>query len=102
MDVMVDLCIVPLGEGSSLSKYIAECTRILRRSGLKTTLHGFGTIIEGNWDEVFDSVKQCHLALHNELGVERITTTIKLGTRTDKVQSAEDKVNAVERLLSKP
>lgn len=100
MNVMVDLCIVPLGVGVSLSKYIAECTRILRSSGLKTTLHPYGTIIEGEWDAVFAAIKQCHEALHSEMDVARITTTLKLGTRVDKAQSGQDKVNSVERLLA--
>ncbi|PCJ15619.1 MAG: hypothetical protein COB04_12880 [Gammaproteobacteria bacterium] len=101
MNVMIDLCIVPIGEGTSLSPYIAQCTRILRSSGLKTTLHPFGTIVEGEWDAVFAAVKQCHSYLHVAMDVVRINTTIKVGTRTDKAQTGEEKVASVERLLKK-
>lgn len=101
MKVIVDLCVVPLGVGTSLSIYIAECHKILTRAGLKTTLHAYGTNIEGEYDAVFEAIKECHQAVH-ALGAPRITTTIKLGTRTDREQSMGDKVQSVLDKLSTP
>ena len=49
MKVIVDLCVVPIGVGSSVSKYITECEKILNKAGLKTMLHAYGTNIEGDW-----------------------------------------------------
>lgn len=98
MKVMVDLCIVPIGVGVSLSPYVAACEKVLADSGLKTALHGYGTNIEGEWDEVFAAVKHCHEVVH-DMGAPRITTTIKLGTRTDRDQSMEDKVASVKKKL---
>lgn len=95
MKVIVDLCVVPLGVGVSVSNYIVECEKILQAAGLKTHLHAYGTNIEGEWDDVFRAIKKCHERVH-EIGAPRITTTIKLGTRTDKDQSMEDKVNSVK------
>jgi len=94
MKVLVDLCIVPLGVGVSVSTYIAACQRVLRDAGLKTALHSYGTNIEGEWEEVFAAVKRCHQVVH-QMGAPRITTTIKLGTRTDREQTMEDKINSV-------
>lgn len=98
MKVIVDLCIVPLGVGVSVSKYIAECEKILTAAGLKTHLHAYGTNIEGEWDEVMNAIKACHEKVHAD-GAPRITTTIKLGTRIDKEQSMQDKVESVRRKL---
>ena len=98
MKVLVDLCIVPLGVGVSLSPYVAACEKVLAGAGLKTTLHSYGTNIEGEWEEVFAAVKRCHEVVH-EMGAPRVTTTIKLGTRTDRVQSMEDKVRSVQEKL---
>jgi len=95
---MVDLCIVPIGVGVSLSEYIVACQKIVRDAGLTHELHGFGTNIEGEWDEVFDVVKRCHQTVH-EMGAPRITTTIKLGTRSDRPQSLKDKVDSVQEKL---
>ncbi len=94
MKVMVDLCVVPIGVGVSLSEYIVECEKVLEGAGLKHELHAYGTIIEGEWDDVFATIKECHKAVHDK-GAPRITTTIKVGTRTDRDQTSEDKVKSV-------
>lgn len=99
MKVIMDLCVVPLGVGVSVSEYVAACERVIREAGLKAELHAYGTNIEGEWDEVMATVKRCHQAVH-ELGAPRITTTIKLGTRTDRDQSMADKVRSVEDKLA--
>ena len=98
MNVVVDLCVIPIGVGVSLSEYIAECERILKKAGLSFELHPYGTNIEGEWDAVFAAVKECHRRVH-EMGVPRIATTIKLGTRVDREQSMADKVSSVEEKL---
>jgi uncharacterized protein (TIGR00106 family) len=98
MKVLVDLCVVPIGVGVSLSPYIAACEKVLTEAGLKTSLHSYGTNIEGEWDDVFAAVKKCHEVVHN-MGAPRITTTIKLGTRTDRAQSMEDKIRSVKEKL---
>ena len=98
MDVIVDLSVVPLGVGVSVSKYVAACHRVLKDCGLKSQLHAYGTNIEGDWDTVFAAIKRCHEVVH-EMGAPRITTTIKLGTRTDRKQTMGDKVKSVQRKL---
>jgi uncharacterized protein (TIGR00106 family) len=47
MNVILDLCVVPIGVGVSLSPYVAACEKVLKEAGLKTTLHANGTNIEG-------------------------------------------------------
>ncbi len=94
MNVIIDLCVVPMGVGVSVSQYVAECHRVLAETGLKIQLHAYGTNIEGEWDAVMDAVKQCHERVH-AMGAPRITTTIKLGTRTDREQGMDDKVTSV-------
>ena len=39
MNVMIDLCVVPIGVGVSLSPYVAACEKVLQQSGLKHVLH---------------------------------------------------------------
>jgi uncharacterized protein (TIGR00106 family) len=98
MQVILDLCIVPLGVGVSVSAYVAECHRVIREAGLQSQLHAYGTNIEGDWDAVMAAVKQCHERVH-AMGAPRITTTIKLGTRIDRDQTMADKVRSVEDKL---
>jgi len=94
MNVILDLCVVPLGVGVSVSKYVAACQSVLEGAGLEPHLHAYGTTIEGEWDKVMEAVRACHEHLH-EMGVPRLSTTIKLGTRTDRAQTIEQKVRSV-------
>ncbi len=99
MKAIADVCVVPVGVGVSVSKYIAACQEIFDEAGLSTHLHAYGTNIEGEWDTVFAAIKRCHEAIH-EMGAPRISTTIKVGTRTDREQTMADKVKSVELKLS--
>jgi uncharacterized protein (TIGR00106 family) len=99
MKVIVDFCVIPLGVELSLSPYIAECQRILEDAGLKHELHAYGTNIEGEWEAVMDAIKRCHYRLH-EMGAPRISTTLKLGTRTDRDESIASKVQSVQQQLA--
>lgn len=95
MDVIVDLCVVPLGVGVSVSSQVKRCLEVIEKSGLSYNVHGYGTNIEGEWEAVFSVIKECHQTLHNE-GVARISSTVKLGTRIDKAQSITDKIESVK------
>jgi len=99
MNVMLDMSIVPMGVGVSVSAYVAECQRVLKNLGFDPKMHAYGTTIEGQWDNVFEAVRKCHEVLHG-MGVPRISTSIRMGTRTDKDQSARDKVESVEQKLT--
>lgn len=67
MKVIADLCIVPVGVGVSLSRYVAACEEVIRQSGLEAQLHAYGTNVEGDWDQVMAALKRCHEVVH-ELG----------------------------------
>jgi len=100
MNVIADIAIVPIGVGVSLSKYVAACERVLTEAGLKPQLHANGTNVEGDWETIFNALKHCHETEH-AMGAPRISTTIRLGTRTDKVQTLSDKIDSVEEKLIK-
>jgi uncharacterized protein (TIGR00106 family) len=99
MKVLLDLCVVPIGVGVSVSEYIAACQLVLKEAGLKHEMHMYGTNIEGDWDDVMAAVKKCHEVVH-QLGAPRISSTIRLGTRTDKNQTMEDKIRSVRQKLT--
>ena len=98
MNTIAEFTIIPIGVGLSLSKYIAVCEEILEESGLSYELHANGTNLEGEWDIVMAAIKACHNKLH-AMGVPRIATQIKIGTRTDKPQKMTDKINSVRSKL---
>ena len=98
MYVIAEFTIIPLGVGLSLSQYVVKCEQILRESGLKYELHANGTNVEGDWEAVFTALKLCHESLH-VMGVPRIHSEIKAGTRIDRAQSMNNKVASVQAKL---
>lgn len=94
MKVIADLSVVPIGVGVSLSRYVAACQKVIEEAGLDCELHANGTNIAGDWDAVLAAVKRCHEVVH-EMGAPRITTLLKLGTRSDRDQTMADKVASV-------
>ncbi len=101
MFVTAELCIIPMGTEPSVSSYIAHCSRLIQQSGLKHSTHAYGTNIEGEWDDVMAVVRQCHESLHNA-GVPRLFSTLKIGTRTDKNQSLQNKLDSLDAALREP
>ena len=98
MNAIAEFTLIPIGVGVSLSKYVALCEQVLEESGLSYELHANGTNLEGEWDQVMQAIKTCHEKLH-ETGVPRISTVIKIGTRTDREQKMIDKIASVRAKL---
>ena len=98
MKVIADLCVVPIGVGVSVSRQIAACQQVLKDAGVENNRQAYVTKIAGEWDTVMKAIKRCHEVVH-EMGAPRISTSIKLGTRTDRDQSMTDKISSVEQKL---
>ena len=96
MRVVADLTVVPLGVGTSLSAYVAACERVLETAGLHPRLHAFGTNIEGEWNDLVAAVRRCHEVVH-AMGAPRVSTSLKLSTRTDREESIDAKIASVGR-----
>ncbi len=90
--------VTPIGVGVSLSSYIAECERVFYEEGLKVQLHAHGTNLEGPWGRVRRAIERAIARVH-ALGAPRVSTWIKLSTRTDRAQTMEEMVESVRRKL---
>ena len=73
--------------------------RLIKATGLSYTMHSAGTTLEGSWDEVMRAIGQAHALVHRQ-GALRIQTDIRVGSRTDKVQTFAEKVSKVESILA--
>lgn len=94
---LADVCLIPIGTGTaSVLDEVAVITKLARSSQLDCTLHSAGTTIAGPWSQVMELIGQFHEVLH-EKGVVRIQSDIRVGTRTDKSQKPQDKIDVVER-----
>jgi len=86
-----------------VAEYIAECQRILEKSGLTFKMHGYGTNLEGPWAQVSQAIHDCHTAVHAS-GAPRVATDIRIGTRIDREiapgSGNEGKVKRVQDILN--
>lgn len=98
MHAIADICVIPITGQLSVREPVARAVEILRARGLEVRLHAYGSNVEGPLSEVLAAIQDIHEQLHAD-GVPRLSTSIKLGTRTDKSQHMQDKVDAVETLL---
>ncbi len=99
MKVIADFTLVPIGVGTSLSKYVAACHQVLEELEIEHNLHAYGTNIQGEWEEVFAAIRRCHEVVH-EMGAPRVGTNIRVGSRTDRDQTMADKMDSVSRRLA--
>ena len=91
MKALAEIQVIPIGVGVSVRKEVKRAHDIIRKSGLEVRLHAYGTNVEGELDTILATVKTLHETLHAE-GAPRLSTTIKIGTRTDKDVSLDEKL----------
>jgi len=96
MHVIAELSIVPLAAGASISDEVAACEELIRDAGLDYEVHANGTNMAGDMNAVFGAVKRCHDHLHAK-GVARVTSTLRLDSRTDREQTLERRTAGAAR-----
>jgi uncharacterized protein (TIGR00106 family) len=83
MKATAEIQVIPIGVGVSVRNEVKRAHKLLEEAGLKIQLHSYGTNVEGELNQIFKAVEHVHETLHSE-GTVRLTTAIKIGTRTDK------------------
>jgi len=96
--MIIELSVIPIGVGPSLSKYVACVMKVIQDSGLKFESHSMATNIECDWEDISPLVKKCHDELR-KMGVERISSTVRISERTDKPYTMEGKMISLEEKL---
>lgn len=91
MKATAEIQVIPIGAGVTVREHVKKAHEILATSGLTVQLHAFGTNVEGELDDILAAVKRVHETLH-AAGVVRITSAVKIGTRTDKVPTLAGKL----------
>lgn len=91
MKAIAEVQIIPIGSGVSVRKEVMRAHQLLEESGLEIVLHANGSNLEGELEEVLEAIRRTIEALHAE-GVVRLSSHIKIGTRTDKVPSMQGKL----------
>jgi len=91
MHAIAEVQIIPIGVGVSVRKEVKRAHELLEASGLPITLHANGSNLEGELSDVLGAIRKTIETLHDE-GIVRLSTHIKVGTRTDKVPSMAGKL----------
>ena len=86
MRATAEIQVIPIGEGVSIRREVQRAHDLIVESGLGIQDHAYGTNVEGEVEEIFALVQRIHEVLHAE-GVVRLSTAVKVGTRTDKEPS---------------
>ncbi len=93
---IVAVSISPVGEGVSVSRYVAEALRVVRaQDRVRYKLDSMFTTLEGDLDETFALIRRMQEAVF-ALGAVRVGTVIKIDDRRDRVVSMEDKIRSAE------
>jgi len=98
--MVMELTVIPLGAGSSMSTKLAELIKIIDASGLDYRVTAFGTLVEGPLEQVLDLARRCHLEARRQ--ADRVLTILRLddfGPRTGELQGA---VERVEKKIGRP
>lgn len=97
--VLLEFSMSPLGKGESVSTYVSRSLDIIDRSGVEYRLNPMGTVLEGDWDEVFHVVRQCYERMKEDCN--RVSCTIKVDYRKGHKGRLRGKVASVEKRLGK-
>ena len=97
--MLAEFSIFPIGEGESLSKYVARSMKLIDESGLAYRINPMGTVVEGEWDEVMALIKSCHNAILED--TQRVTCSIKIDDRKGKTNALDMKIKSVEEKVGR-
>ena len=97
--VLLEFSMSPLGKGESVSKYVSRSLDIIDKSGVPYRLNPMGTVLEGEWEEVFSVVRKCYERMRKDCN--RVSCSIKVDYRKGHSGRLVSKVASVEKTLKR-
>jgi uncharacterized protein (TIGR00106 family) len=97
--MLLELSVIPLGRGRSISADLADLIKIIDASGLDYRLTAAGTILEGSWDKLMDVARKCHAEMRKK--TERVVTLMKLDDYEERTGRLAAAVTSVEQKVGK-
>jgi uncharacterized protein (TIGR00106 family) len=99
VSMLLELSVIPLGRGRSISADIVDLVRIIDASGLDYRLTAAGTIIEGGWDQLMEVARKCHTEMRKK--TERVITFMKLDDYGDRTGKLTEAIASIEGKLGR-
>jgi uncharacterized protein (TIGR00106 family) len=97
--LLLEFSMSPLGKGESVGKYVSRSLDIIDKSGVDYRLNPMGTVLEGEWDDVMDVVRQCYERMRKDCN--RVSCTIKIDYRKGHKGRLSGKTASVEKRLKR-
>jgi len=91
--MLVSFSMIPLDKGAHFSPYVARILKLVKESGLPHQLTPMATIIEGEWDDIFDLIDRCRLELRKDS--ERVSIKIWVDDKAGATDMLHRKVDSV-------
>ncbi len=98
--MLLELSVIPLGRGRSISSDIVDLVKIIDASGLDYRLTAAGTIIEADWNQLMDVARKCHAEMRQK--TDRVITFMKIDDYADRSGRLNGAIASVEGKLGKP
>ena len=95
--MLVIFSVAPFGKGESLSEYVSESIKLIEKSGLNHQVTPMGTIVEGDWGEIFDLINKCRLSMRKK--ANRISIKIWVDDRKGAKNALKHKIQSLENKL---
>jgi len=100
MSVLLELSIFPLGQGESVSAFVAPVVKLVADSGHPFQLTAMGTVVETtDIAQATALINEAHRLLAR-MGCQRVYATAKLDSRDGPVGRLRAKTDSVERRLA--
>jgi uncharacterized protein (TIGR00106 family) len=95
--VIVDVSIYPIGEGTSLSRYVRAASKAMKGvRGVRLVPGPMSTALEAErLDDILLAVKRAHAALL-KMGARRVAIILRIDHRLDKPETIEYKVGRLK------
>ena len=97
--VLLEFTMSPIGKGESLSPYVSRVLKTIDESGVTYRLTPMGTILEGEWDEVMNVVRDCYLELKKDC--TRIGCYLKVDYREGDKSRMTSKIDSLEKKIGR-
>ncbi len=98
--VLLEFTMSPFDKGESLSPYVARVLDVVDKSGLPYRLNPMATVIEGDYDQVMQVVRDCFMELEKDC--KRISVSIKIDYRAGRASRLNSKTERLEQILGRP
>lgn len=93
--ILVQLSIAPVGESTSLHRYVQSVIDILNQEDISYETNAMSTIIEiDNLDHLFSIIKKAHSSIFTQ-GAQRVIAEIKIDDRRDKEVTIRSKTKSL-------